>query len=156
MTSWATHDANGRSLIYPGDDGLAYFEGRLVGAATGGLMSERMRIFTIPQSALMACPETIILPGHYRADGTCLHALREREPVIYESDERDDGPREYYTGSHAVIIGEADQPPEDFAARGLRYIIEFESGSRLDVSMTELRPVDGDDGRSTNLADEDA
>jgi hypothetical protein len=101
-----------------------------------------MRVFTIPAAALGACPEKIIRPEHYRKDGTCLHALREREPVVYTSDERDDGPREFYSGSKAVIIGEAEQTPEDYASRGMRYIVEFESGNRLDVAITEVHPDD--------------
>ncbi len=103
-------------------------------APTGG-----MRVFTITSAQLKACPETIILPGHYRKDGTCLHELREREPVVYRSDVLDDGPREFYSGSKAVIV-EAAAPDEDDGR--IRYLIEFESGNRMTVSLTEVHPDD--------------
>jgi hypothetical protein len=103
---------------------------------------EHVRIFTIPASAISACPTRIIHPAHYRKDGTCLHILKEREPVIFTSDVLDDGPREFYSGQKAVILGEAEQPAGDVANRGVRYIIEFGSGNRLDVAMNEVRPDD--------------
>lgn len=99
-----------------------------------------MRIFTISSAALKACPETIILPQHYRTDGTCLHQLAEREPVIFVSNERDDGPKEHYSGSKAVILKEVDPTTYDRDEVGTRYLIEFESGNRLEVSMTEVHP----------------
>lgn len=101
---------------------------------------EGMRLFTIKAEQLKACPEHVIHPNHYRLDGSCLHDLKEREPVLFVSSERDDGPKEHYSGARAVILNEVDPATYERDEVGTRYLIEFESGNRLVAGMTEVFP----------------
>jgi hypothetical protein len=101
-------------------------------------MTDGMRIFTIQSSDLAACPTHVLLPGHYRKDGTCLHDLREKEPVVFKAGFLDDGVREMYDGQKAVILTAIESTRLD----GPDYVIEFESGNRLEAFANEVSPDD--------------
>lgn len=101
-------------------------------------MTGAFRTFTIPAEALKACPAHVLLAQHYRKDGTCLHVIRDREPVTFHAGFLDDGVREAYNGQKAVILGPvgSDEPEAP------DYVIEFESGNRLQVFRNEVTPND--------------